>query len=144
MAMLKDYVVRLESQVYTQNSQILELQSRSMENNVTVNGVEEKAPKKTNPEKLPLILKNVFIQDMGIDETVVNNLRIEKLHRMGSFDSRRKFFRPILIQFADKQSKDTVMKNIKVLKENKSSVRVAQQLPEEMREKRNQLYNIQQ
>lgn len=144
MAMLKDYVVRLESQVYTQNSQILELQSRSMENNVTVNGVEEKAPKKTNPEKLPLILKNVFIQDMGIDETVVNNLRIEKLHRMGSFDSRKKFFRPILIQFADKQSKDTVMKNIKVLKENKSSVRVAQQLPEEMREKRKQLYNIQQ
>lgn len=144
MAMLKDYVVRLESQVYTKNSQILELQSRSMENNVTVNGVEEKAPKKTNPEKLPLILKNVFIQDMGIDETVVNNLRIEKLHRMGSFDSRRKFFRPILIQFADKQSKDTVMKNIKVLKENKSSVRVAQQLPEEMREKRKQLYNIQQ
>ena len=144
MAMLRDYVVRLESQVNTQNSQILELQSRSMENNVIVNGVEEKAPEKTNPEKLPLILKNVFIQDMGIDETVVNNLRIEKLHRMGSFDSRRKFPRPILIQFADKQSKDTVMKNIKVLKENKSSVRVAQQLPEEMCEKRKQLYNIQQ
>lgn len=60
------------------------------------------------------------------------------------FDSRRKFPRPILIQFADKQSKDTVMKNIKVLKENKSSIRVAQQLPEEMREKRKQLYNIQQ
>lgn len=144
MAMLRDYVVRLESQVNTQNSQILELQSRSMENNVIVNGVEEKAPEKTNPEKLPLILKNVFIHDMGMDETVVNSLRIEKLHRMGSFDSRRKFPRPISIQFAERQSKDAVMKNIKVLKENKSSVRVAQQLPEEMRERRKQLYNIQQ
>lgn len=58
-----------------------------------VNRVEEKGPEKTNPEKLPLILKNVFIQDMGMDE-----MRIEKLHRMGSLDSRRKFPRPIFIQ----------------------------------------------
>lgn len=36
------------------------------------------------------------------------------------------------------------MKTIKVLKENKSSVCVAQQLPEEMCEGRKQLYTIQQ
>lgn len=36
------------------------------------------------------------------------------------------------------------MKTIKVRKENKSSVCVAQQVPEEMREGRKQLYTIQQ
>lgn len=36
------------------------------------------------------------------------------------------------------------MKTIKVLKKTKSSVCVAQQLPEEMREGRKQLYTIQQ
>lgn len=48
MTMLRCYVVRLESQVNTQLSQILELQSRSMENNGIDNGVEEKAPEKKN------------------------------------------------------------------------------------------------
>lgn len=40
MAMLKDYVVRLVYDVNTQNSQILELQSRSGDNNVMVNEVQ--------------------------------------------------------------------------------------------------------
>lgn len=37
MAMLRDYVVRLVSEVNTQNYQILELQSRPVEYNVLVN-----------------------------------------------------------------------------------------------------------
>ena len=54
---LKDYVVRLESQVNSHNSQILELRTKSMENNVIVNGVEEKAPERTTPASLASILK---------------------------------------------------------------------------------------
>ena len=44
---LKDFTVRLESQVNSNNSRILDLRANSMENNyyVIVNGVEEKAPK---------------------------------------------------------------------------------------------------
>ena len=142
---LKDYVVRLESQVNSHNSQILELRTKSMENNVIVNGVEEKAPERTNPASLASILKNVFIQEMRMDESVANDLRIEKLYRMGNFDSRNLTFpRPIFIQFKDKHYKDTVMKHVKVLRDNKSNIRVSQQLPEEVREKRKQLYDIQQ
>lgn len=55
---------------------------------------------------------------------------------MGSFNPDRKFPRPIFIQFADRQIKDTAMKNIKMLKENKSSVCVAQHLPEEMQKRK--------
>ena len=34
-----------------------------MENNIIINGVEEKAPERTNPASLASILKNVFIQE---------------------------------------------------------------------------------
>ena len=81
---------------------------------------------------------------MRMDESVANDLRIEKLYRMGNFDSRKKFPRPILVQFTDKHDKDTAMKHVKVLRDNKSNIRVSQQLPEEVREKRKQLYDIQQ
>ena len=36
-----------------------------------------------------------------MDESVANDLRIEKLYRIGNFDSRKKYPRPILIQFTD-------------------------------------------
>lgn len=90
--MLRDFVVRLVSEVNTPNSQILELQSRPGENNVIVKEVDERS----------LILKNVFIQGMGMDETIVNSVPINKLHRIGSFDSHRKFPRPNFIHYADR------------------------------------------
>lgn len=90
-----------------------------------------------------MIFKNVFLQEKGMGESIVNSLRIEKLPRMRSCDPDRKFPRSIFIQFADRQSKDTGIKNIKVLKENKSSVCVAQHIPEEMHKRRKQLCNMQ-
>ena len=64
---------------------------------------------------------------------------------MGKYDSRKKCPKPILIQITDKHDKDTdVMKHVKVLRDKKSSIRVSQQLPEEVREKRKQLLDIQQ
>ena len=59
---------------------------------------------------------------------------------MENFDSRKKYPRPILIQFTDKHDKDTLMKHVKVLRDNKSNIRVSQQLPEEVRENRKQLF----
>nr|XP_022327930.1 uncharacterized protein LOC111127163 [Crassostrea virginica] len=64
---------------------------------------------------------------------------------MGNFDSRNLTFpRPIFIQLKDKHYKDTVMKHVQVLRDNKSNIRVLQQLLEKVREKRKQLYDIQQ
>lgn len=54
--------------------------------------------------------KNVFLQEKGMGESIVNSLRIEKLPRMRSCDPDRKFPRSIFIQFADRQSKDTGIK----------------------------------
>ncbi|XP_061185252.1 protein IMPACT homolog [Saccostrea echinata] len=62
---------------------------------------------------------------------------------MGEYDAQRKFPRPICVQFADKAQKDLVMKHIKVLKEKKSDIRIAQPQPEDIRERRKQLYEVQ-
>ncbi|XP_061179339.1 uncharacterized protein LOC133187963 [Saccostrea echinata] len=110
MNRLKDYVVRLEYRVNSQSSQIVDLKSRSMENNIIVSGLEEKTPERKSPENLAKSLRNVFISEMEMEETVVDELQIQKLFRMGEYDAQRKFPRPICVQFADKAQKDLVMK----------------------------------
>ncbi|XP_062588958.1 uncharacterized protein LOC134250618, partial [Saccostrea cucullata] len=140
---LRDYVVKLECRVNTQNSKIIDLKSRSMENNIIISGLEEKSPERKSPENLASILRNVFISEMGMEEATVNEFRIKKLFCMGEYDVQRKFPRPICVQFSDKNQKDLVMKHIKVLKEKESVLRVAQQQPEEIRERRKQLYEVQ-
>ena len=42
MKRLRDYVIRLEFQVNTQNKQIIDLKAKSMENNIIVSGVPER------------------------------------------------------------------------------------------------------
>ena len=45
-----------------------------------------KAPERTIPASLTSILKNVFIKEMRMDESITNDLQTEKLYRMGHFD----------------------------------------------------------
>lgn len=53
---MKDYVVRLEYCVKTQNDQITELKARSMEDNIIVSGVEEMRSEMSKPENLAKII----------------------------------------------------------------------------------------
>ena len=121
---LRDYVIRLEFRVNTQNSQIVDLQSKSMENNIIVTGLQEKGPERKSPENLANILRNVFISEMEMDQASVDEFHINKLFRMEEYDAHRKFPRPVCVQFADKHQKDMVMKNIKILKQKKSDIRI--------------------
>lgn len=143
LSRMKDYVVRLEYCVKTQNDQITELKAISMEDNIIVSGVEEMRSEMSKPENLAKIISNVFSSEMNIDVETVDNLQIYKLFRMGEYDRQRKFPRPICVQFANKAQKEIIMRHIKVLKEKKSPIRVSQHQPEELREKRKRLYEIQ-
>lgn len=66
----------------------------------------------------------------------VGNMHIKALYRMGGRDARRKFPRPVCIQFADKIYKE--------LRSKKSPIRKASHQPEKLREKRKKLFHIQQ
>lgn len=57
ISMLKDYVIKLEFKVKTQEHQILDLNTRSMENNVVINGIKEESIEGSNTEAKAKTLK---------------------------------------------------------------------------------------
>lgn len=142
MSRLRDYVIRLEYCVNVQRDQIIDLKIKYMENNVIVNGIEEKGTA-NEPENLAAIIRNILITEMEMKPETADRLQISKMFRMGEFDKRRKYPRPVCIQFAYRNHKDLVMSGVKVLKAKKSPFRFAQQQPEEVREKRKQLFEVQ-
>lgn len=137
---LKDYVIKLEFRVNVQEKQILELKSRSMENNVIISGLDEKPN-----ENLASAVRDAFMQELDLGVEEVDSFHILNLFRLGEKDPthKRKYPRPICIQFGYKTHKDKVMSRVRVLKEKKSHIRLAVQQPEEIREKRKRLYDIQ-
>lgn len=130
---LKDYVIKLEFRVNVQEKQILELKSRSMENNVIISGLDEKPN-----ENLASAVRDAFMQELDLGVEEVDSFHILNLFRLGEKDPthKRKYPRPICIQFGYKTHKDKVMSRVRVLKEKKSHIRLAVQQPEEIREKR--------
>ncbi|XP_062598968.1 uncharacterized protein LOC134260423, partial [Saccostrea cucullata] len=80
---------------------------------------------------------------MEIPAETVDSLQIYKVFRMGEYDKHRKYPRPVCVQFVNKLHKDIVMRHIKILKDKKSPIRVSQHQPEEVREKRKHLYDVQ-
>jgi hypothetical protein len=56
---LRDYVIRLEFQVNTQNKHITELKAKSMENNIIDSGVPERNEGKQTTENLPDIIRKI-------------------------------------------------------------------------------------
>lgn len=61
ISMLKDYVIKLEFKVKTQEHQILDLKTRSMENKVVINGIEKRSIEGLNTEALAKTLKAAFM-----------------------------------------------------------------------------------
>lgn len=139
LSRMKDYVVRLEYCVKTQNDQITELKARSMEDNIIVSGVEEMRSEMSKPENLAKIISNIFSSEMNIDVETVDNLQIYKLFRMGEYDRQRKFPRPICVQFANKAHKEIIMRHIRVLKEKSPRLEFLNISPRNL-EKRENIY----
>lgn len=109
--------------------------------------MENSIQKRGNDENLAKIIQNVFEKELEMDKESVGNMHIKALYRMGERGARRKFPRPVCIQFADKIYKDMVMRKMRkvpVLLSKKSPIRIASHQPDELREKRRKLFEIQQ
>lgn len=83
ISMLKDYVIKLEFKVKTREHQILDLKTRSMENNVVINGIKEQGVEGSNTEALAKALMAAFMTELELGEADVDNLQIAALYRMG-------------------------------------------------------------
>ena len=135
---MRDYIIRLEQKIHSQNEKINELSSKSMESNIIISGVQD-----SRDENLALVLNSVFKKELELTETQMNEIRISKFYRMGQFSEKQKSPRPILVQFSDSTHKDAIMRAVYKLKEKKSPIRISQQLPEAKREHRIRLYEVQ-
>lgn len=76
-----------------------------------------------------------------MQESEVSDVGILKLYRQGDPMSNRKISRPVFIQFVNiLQNKTNNVKNSKFKREN-SPVRISNDFPEEMRERKKRLYD---
>ena len=62
---LRDYVVKLEFRINVQEKQILDLKAHSLENNIIINGIDEKHN-----------FLNIFEKELELDKVTVENLQI--------------------------------------------------------------------
>ena len=113
-----------------------------MDNNVIITGLRESQDRK-EPENLAEIVRKILIIEMEIAQEAADNLQISRIFHMGKFDRNKNYTRPVCIQFSNKIHKDMVMSRVSFLKKKQSPFRFAQQQPEEIREKKKQLYEIQ-
>ena len=72
---LRDYIIKLEFRINVQEKQILDLKAHSLENNIIINGLDEKQPEKMNKENFAKILQNTFEKELGLDKVTVENLQ---------------------------------------------------------------------
>lgn len=62
---------------------------------------------------------------------------------MGGIYPNRKHPRPVCVQLNSKNDKDLIMGRIKVLKDKRSPIRISSHQPEELREQRKRLFEVQ-
>ena len=124
-------IAQQNSKISQQKEQILELSARSMRENIVVHGI----PEGTNEswEDTKKKLKSFIEKDLKADpEQVV----IDRAHRTGT---RAEGPRQIVAKLLTQDSKDVIFKNVKNLK-GKAHLKVHEQLPAEINERRKRLW----
>lgn len=112
---------------------ILDLQTRSMRDNLIFSGIQEKSP--DNPESL---IKNFMTTHLRLPPDTVQNITFHRVHRLGKQSDNRP--RPIIAKFEHFQQKELVKSKGKELKG--TTFRLNDQYPREINERRKILYPI--
>ena len=122
---MADIIVRQDQKIHELNERVIDLQARSMKNNIVLGGITEK-----KGEQCETTAQNFFKQNLGIDD-----IEIDVAHRMGTGTNR-----PIVVRLKQQQAKNKFFGNITKLKGLKNQkgryYQVDNQLPEELSEKR--------
>ena len=134
---MKSYVVHLESRLDCQQSQISSLVERSMRENAIVVGVKE-----NKDENVKVELQTLFKSLLKLD----GNIKIDRAHRIGT-QINNEIPRPIVVKFHDYNDRELVINTArKIGKENKEALKgiyFSPQFPDDMRENRKRLVQIQ-
>lgn len=116
---------------------ILDLQCRSMRNNIVIHGVPEIQGETF--QKTENLVKTFLASHLRMDEAAVQNIGFGRVHRIGQKHEGHSI-RPIVAQFLDPKSKSMVMERGKELKGTKFSMN--DQFPAEIVKRRRLLFPI--
>jgi hypothetical protein len=117
-----------------QEETILDIQCRSMENNLIFFGIEETNLGPGEYENTQDILKSFISKYMAIDEEIL----FQKVHRLGRRKADQIKPRPIIAKFKDLKQKDLIKYSAPSLKNTKFAVR--DQFPKKIEDRRKVLY----
>lgn len=85
---LRDYVIRLEFCENVHKDQIVDLKSKSTENNVIITCLQDSQDKK-EPENLAEIIKKILIIEMEMTQETTDNLKIPNIFPMSGLIETR-------------------------------------------------------
>jgi hypothetical protein len=122
-------ISRLMVQVQQQQETIIDLQCRSMRENVIINGIEEAPEEKWHQTKDKV---RDFIKD---ELKIEQELPIDRAHRMGHGPRPR----PVVVKFITSEAKTVIFQNVKNLA-GKHNFSVSEQFPPEVQQRRKELW----
>ena len=135
-AELKDEKQKVRSLTYELEHaklRILHLETYSRKQNVIIEGFDEH-----EGEQIPTLVTNFFTKKMHLPPAIAED--IDKVHRYGRSMHGRP--RPIIVRFTKISSRDSVLRNVKHLRDARSKVYVNEDLPVEVKNQRADLRAI--
>ena len=125
----------LEKQQTKHGEKLIDVQWRSMRENLIFTGIDEPTLHDGESENVERTLREFLIDDMKIERSI----EFDRVHRLGRVESDRKYPRPIIAKFERFKDKEFVRQSAPdVLYGTKYGVR--EQYPQEIEEKRKLLY----
>lgn len=132
---LLDKIETLESNQVKTDERLIDLQWRSMRENLIFTGISEPYLPEGEFENVEGTLRQFLREEMNIDRDIA----FDRVHRLGRYDMYKKYPRPIIAKFERYRDKETVRKAApQSLFGKRYGVR--EQFPPEIEEKRKVLY----
>ena len=125
----------LQKQQKAEADKLIDLQWRSMRENLIFSGISEPKLPRGQPENVEMSLRNFLRLEMGITD----DIPFDRVHRLGKFDYNQLYPRPIIAKFEKFRDKEFVRKTAPDTLKGKP-FGVNEQFPPEIESKRKLLY----
>ncbi|CAL9707674.1 unnamed protein product [Knipowitschia caucasica] len=135
---LKHLTTELQGNTTKMSESILDLQSRSMRDNIIIHGVHEIV--KEAYQVTEQLVKKFMTEQLKMEQTVVQNIQFARAHRIGKPKGAKDKPRPIVAKLAVSKDKSTIMARGRELKG--STFSITDQFPPEIMKRRRLLYPV--
>ena len=135
---LKQLTTELQGNNIKMSESILDIQSRSMRDHIIIHGVHETA--KETYQVTEQLVKKFMTEQLKMDQSVVQNIQLARVHRIGKPKGAKDKHRPIVAKLAVSKDKSTIMARGRELKG--STFSITDQFPPEIMKRRRLLYPV--